>query len=219
MAESPGCPLCRSDDIDHYFTDKRREYLQCTHCRLVFVSERFHLSAKNEKAEYDKHENDVLDNGYRQFLSRALIPTLSMACAGNNHADVRGLDFGCGPGPALAAMLSEAGVSCATYDIFYQPDRSVFSCKFDFITATEVIEHLVNPGEEIQRLYALLKPDGFLMLMSKLVIDRDAFSRWHYKNDPTHIAFFSRETLAWLAGSLNAELTFHSADVFSLKRK
>ena len=53
--------------------------------------------------------------------------------------------------------------------------------------------------------------------MTKLVIDAEAFSRWHYKNDQTHISFFSRETLQWLATHYQAELNFFANDVAIFK--
>lgn len=177
-----------------FWRDERRDYYRCGRCSLVFVPQRALLSAAAEKAEYDLHENSIDDAGYRRFLGRLAEPLLERLAAGSH-----GLDFGCGPGPALAAMFAEAGHEMAVFDCFYAPDLSVFKRRYDFITATEVVEHLHRPGNELQRLWRLLKPGGHLGLMTKLVIDQAAFSRWHYKNDPTHVGFFSRETFDWLA--------------------
>ena len=78
--------------------------MQCQRCRLVFVPRPYHLSAALEKAEYDKHRNTIDDAGYRKFLNRLAQPLIARLPA---HS--RGLDFGCGPGPALAEMLRSAG--------------------------------------------------------------------------------------------------------------
>ena len=57
-----------------------------------------------------------------------------------------GLDFGAGPGPALAAMMSEDGFDVAIYDPFFQPDAEALQRKYDFITCTAVsYTHLTLP--------------------------------------------------------------------------
>lgn len=211
---APVCRLCGAGQVALFWQDRRRDYYCCGRCRLVFVPPGQLPSPAAEKAEYDLHRNDPDDPGYRRFLSRLFEPLQARLAAGSD-----GLDFGCGPGPALSAMLAEAGHSVAVFDGFYAPDRSVLTRRYDFITATEVVEHLHRPGEELRRLWAMLRPGGVLGLMTKLVLDREAFSRWHYKNDPTHVSFFSRETFAWLAGELDAGLELIGNDVILLTRR
>ena len=87
----------------------------------------------------------------------------------------------------------------ALYDPFYAPGKSVLSASYDFITLSEVAEHLAEPGLELDRLWRLLKPGGWLGIMTKRVRDRAAFRTWHYITDPTHIAYFSEATFHWLA--------------------
>ncbi len=212
MTDSTHCPLCNATRSQHFFADARRTFLRCSVCALVFVPPRFHLSAADERAEYDKHENDVEDMGYRKFLSRLFIPlnkTLAEAS--------QGLDFGCGQGPALAAMLRDVGHEVSLYDSFYQPDNAALTRRYDFICATEVVEHLHQPGSELARLWSLLKPGGVLGIMTKLVRDREAFAGWHYKNDPTHVCFFSEQTWRWWASEQGAQLEVIGADVILLQ--
>ncbi|SDS47337.1 Methyltransferase domain-containing protein [Halopseudomonas xinjiangensis] len=210
-APASPCPLCGAHSAE-YFRD-RRSYLQCQTCALVHVPPPWHLDPGQEHAEYELHQNDPEDPGYRQFLSRLATPLLDRLPP-HSH----GLDFGCGPGPALAAMLEERGHSVALYDLFYHPDASTLESRYDFITATEVIEHLAHPRKELERLWRLVKPGGWLGIMTKRVRDRDAFAHWHYKNDPTHIAFFSEATFKWLAEALDAELTILQPDVVLLRK-
>lgn len=196
-----------------FHRDRRRPYLQCTVCRLVFVPPAQRLDAVREKAEYDLHDNDPADPGYRRFLARLAGPLLARLPAASE-----GLDFGCGPGPALSMMLAAEGHRVALYDPFYAPDPEMLTRRYDFITASEVVEHLHRPGAELERLWGMLRPGGVLGLMTKLVIDADAFARWHYKNDPTHVCFFSRDTFAWLADRLDAQLEIIGADVILLTK-
>lgn len=166
------------------------------------------MPRETERAEYDLHQNSPTDPGYRKFLGRLFHPLRERLSPG-----ARGLDFGCGPGPALSVMFAEAGHPMAVYDPFYAPDRSVIDQSYDFITASEVVEHLHRPGEELGRLWSCLKPGGILGLMTQMVIDREAFARWRYRDDMTHVCFFSRETFAWLADRWRAEIIFPQKDV------
>ena len=208
------CPLCGSRDTRHYHRDVRRDYHRCAECRLVFVPPAQRLTPAEEKAVYDQHENSPEDSGYRQFLSRLHTPLLARlppaAC---------GLDFGTGPGPTLSVMFEEVGHSMAIYDPFYAPDRSVLERQYDFITATEVVEHLFEPGRELERLVGQLRPDGWLGLMTKRVTTQQAFTRWHYILDPTHVVFFSDTTFEWLAHHLDMRLELPASDVALLQRK
>lgn len=205
------CPLCAAGDCASFHRDSRREYLRCRRCALVFVPPAYRLGAVAERAEYDLHRNHVDDPGYRRFLARLAEPLLARLPPAS-----QGLDFGCGPGPALAAMLAEAGHRVALYDPFYAPDTGVLTGPYDFITATEVVEHLHRPGEELSCLWAMLAPGGVLGVMTKLVRDREAFAGWHYKNDPTHVCFFSDATWQWWAEQVGAVLDRFGADVILL---
>jgi len=213
MTSSTDCPLCSATEAVFYCRDKRREYLRCPQCALVYVPTGHYLSLAAERAEYDKHQNDVEDTGYRKFLSRFSVPLQQCLSRASS-----GLDFGCGPGPALAQMLREAGHEMEIYDPFYAPDRAVLEQVYDFICATEVVEHMHRPGEELSMLWNLLKGGGCLGVMTKLVLNQSAFASWHYKNDPTHVCFFSRETWRWWAGEYRAQLSYPAADVILLTK-
>ncbi len=207
------CPLCAGAEISFYSKDMRRPYLACAACGLVFVPPDFYLSQEAERAQYALHQNHIEDPGYRAFLSRMMLPLIERLRPGAS-----GLDFGCGPGPALAHMLREAGFGVELYDRFFVPEVKVFDVNYDFVCATEVVEHLYLPGRELERLWALLPPGGWFGIMTKLVCDPVAFAGWHYKNDPTHVCFFSVATWRWWAGQHDASLEIMGADVILLQR-
>lgn len=202
------CPLCGDLSLLPFHRDKFRDYLKCQQCSLVFVPPLQHLSVDEEKAIYDLHMNDLDDVGYRRFLSRLATPLLARLTR-----PCLGLDFGCGPGPLLAHMLTEHGHDVVLYDPLFAPGGQYRQHRYDFITGTEVVEHFRYPAQEFQRLFELLQPDGLLALMTKLVIDAQAFAKWHYKNDPTHIAFYSIATLQWLADRYQKQLVLIDKDV------
>ena len=213
MSGTAHCSLCGGGEPAHYHRDRRRLYLRCRECGLVYVPPAYFLDPAAERAEYDLHQNDVYDSGYRRFLSRLAEPLLQRV-----RPPAAGLDFGCGPGPALAHMLREAGLQVALYDPFYAPDPGPLGDRHDFICATEVVEHLHRPGEELSRLWSLLRPGGWLGVMTKLVTDAQAFAGWHYKNDPTHVCFFSAGTWRWWAARNGAGLQFAGSDVILLQK-
>ena len=205
------CPLCDCTDIAEYHQDARRPYLQCHRCALVFVPAESHLTAEQEKAVYDQHENVVDDPGYRRFLSRLADP-LAERLSGSNH----GLDFGCGPGPALAEVMREKGHTMTVWDPYYFPEPQALTSQYDFVTCTEVVEHFNRPKQSWAQLMSLVKPGGQLGIMTKLVIDKDRFATWHYKNDPTHISFYCSQTLAFIGETYGKNVDIVDKDVILL---
>jgi len=208
------CPLCREDRNENFYQDQRRKFLVCDHCHLVFVPPEQYLSEADEKSAYDHHQNSPTDPGYRRFLSRLFLP-LQDRLVPQSH----GLDFGSGPGPTLSIMFEEMGHTVTIYDYFYARNPVALQQTYDFITATEVVEHLHDPATILPQLWTLLNAGGYLGLMTKLVRDQKAFATWHYKNDLTHVCFFSKATFEWLADQWQAELEFFHSDVMVFHKR
>lgn len=202
------CPLCGSTEVRPFCEDKHRRYFRCDECSLVAVSAEFLPSPEEERAHYDLHQNEVDDPHYRRFLSRAFEPIRAL-----REPPAKGLDFGCGPGPALVAMFEEAGYTMSAYDPTYRDDRRVLECSYDFVTSTEVIEHVHDAAATWQLLHSLLESGGHLLVMTKRVLSQEAFACWHYKNDPTHVRFYSEDTFRFVAALYGMTVEFPSADV------
>jgi len=207
------CPLCNSNLIEDFHRDGYREYLKCRHCDFVFVPKIYHLSEKDERARYDSHNNDPEDDRYRNFLSQLLSPLQDKISKGAS-----GLDFGSGPGPTLSLILEERGYSVDLYDKFYAKNDVVFEKQYDFITASEVVEHLKQPLVELSRLMGLLKSNGVFAIMTEILTPQIDFNQWYYKKDPSHIGFFSEKALNYLAEKWQAELYVISERVVIFKK-
>ncbi len=201
------CLLC-SSPVKNYHQDKNRTYFQCTNCQLVFVDPKAFISEQEEKARYDLHQNSPNDRGYCNFLSRICDPIVSRLPKGSY-----GLDFGCGPGPTLPKMFEKLGYLMAIYDPFYANDKSVLEIEYDFVTATEVIEHLKNPKLSLNTMWCCIKPGGYLGIMTNLVPNKELFANWYYISDKTHICFYSKETFFWLSNQWHSEPIFVQEDV------
>lgn len=189
-----GCPVCTGATTHCFVRVEDRDYWRCADCLATFLDPAQLPDAAAELAHYRLHRNDPDDPGYRGFLGRLAEPLLARLLPG-----ARGLDYGCGPGPALAAMLRDAGHPVAVYDPFFAPDERALRGHYDFITCTEAIEHFHRPVREFARLDALLAPGGWLGLMTEFQTDDARFAGWHYRRDPTHVVFYREQTLRHLA--------------------
>jgi len=192
---SLSCPVCRSADTFHFQSVRGRDYYRCGKCEATFLSPAQLPTPQEELAQYETHENDVEDPGYREFLARLAGPLLSKL-----PAAATGLDFGCGPAPALAHTLRDAGHTVHCYDPFYAPDTDALTGSYDFITATEVVEHLHDPAATFELLDSLLRPVGILGVMTEFLTDDSRFAGWHYRRDITHVVFYSEHTLRYIGG-------------------
>ena len=185
-----------------------RDYYLCGVCDLVFVPPEFHLEPAAERDRYLAHNNDSEDLGYRRFLARLwneLKPRLSPGASG--------LDFGAGPGPVLVEMMREDGFDVALYDPFFAPDEGVLESRYDFITCTETAEHFANPRHELERLKRILKPGGWLGGMTGMLPAGTDFPEWHYHGDVTHLCFYSRKSMEWMASHQGWNVLFPRENV------
>ena len=214
MTETPDhCPLCADKHTTHYFQDTCRDYWRCENCKLVFVDKTQHVNEVDEKLRYDQHNNSINDAGYCAFLGQLLEP-LSQRLP----ESAEGLDFGCGPGPTLSLLLEQKGFKVDCYDKYYLPDEKLLKKQYDFISSTEVLEHLREPRLTLDRLISCLKPQAYLGIMTQLRPVPEQFSEWHYKKDQTHICFYSADTFKWIAEHWDLRLEILSRDVIILQR-
>ncbi len=193
------CPLCQEDKTYLFHSD----YYKCSNCSFIFLSPDKRVDQTEEKRQYDLHENNPDDPEYRQFLSQIIDPLKAYL---PKNEKLSGLDYGCGPGPTLNLMLEDEGIEMKIYDPFYYPKKENLNRLYDVITCTEVAEHFFNPLEEFKKLKELLKTGGVLGIMTDLYSEDMDFKNWHYIKDPTHVGFFSRESLSWLAQELELKL-------------
>lgn len=208
------CPVCSGLRVRPFMEVEGRFYWQCEDdCRAVWLEPSQRLDPESESAHYRLHDNDVHDVAYRRFLSALSIPLL-----GKLPSAQEGLDYGCGPGPALAVMLEEAGHAMAVYDPFFANDPAVLGRQYDFISCTEVAEHFHQPAAEFSRLDGLLKPGGWLGIMTGMLADTMDFPGWHYRRDPTHVVFYRKRTFEVLARQYGWYCEFPCRDVVLMKK-
>lgn len=187
------CKICRFDTV-LYHESFRGIYHKCASCGAVFLDDSCLLTPEEEKARYEKHNNDINDSGYRSFL----MPVVEAVTSRYKPSDT-GLDYGCGPEPVAAQMLKENGYDLRFYDPYFYPDKSVLSGPCDYIMCSEVAEHFKEPLQEFKKIKAMLKPGGSLICMTQLVNSGIDFEKWSYKNDPTHVIFYTMKSMEVIA--------------------
>ncbi len=202
------CPLCCGEETRFLLEKKGRIFHHCQECDFIFVPATFFLSTEDEQAHYATHKNSPADLNYRKFLSRLAEPLLAQIQPGSH-----GLDFGCGPGPTLSVMFEEAGHSMDLFDCYYANNPEVFERCYDFISATEVFEHLHHPKSELERLFSILKPQGLLGVMTMHPPALCNFEHWHYIIDPTHVCFYSGKTFRWISERFGVRLEIPGKDL------
>jgi len=190
------CRLCGEEALE--FTAGGATYAECPACSYIQIDPALIPEPEAEERRYRLHENSYGDVRYREWILDYLD-----AVAGFLPPEARVLDFGSGPEPVPALLLGERGCGVTIFDPFFAPGDAWKSLKWDAILVHEVAEHLSAPLAVFSELSGLLEPGGALCVRTRFPpADRSVFERWRYRMDETHVGFFGRRSLAWLAERL-----------------
>jgi SAM-dependent methyltransferase len=89
------------------------------------------------------------------------------------------------------------------YDPFFHKYPELLNEKYDYIASCEVVEHFHYPDKEFELLKKLLLPNGMLFCMTDIYNPTIDFANWYYKNDPTHVFIYQKETFEWIKTTFN----------------
>lgn len=186
------CRLCQAEGA-LFHEGPERVFYKCSRCSGIFLAKQLLPESEFEFSRYKLHQNNVEDAGYRKFVAPIVDAILKNAAPTRTM-----LDFGAGSKSVIAKLLLEKGYKMEEYDPFFQPHPALLEKKYDHIACCETIEHFHNPAKEFQLLKGLLNPKGKVYLMTDPFHSGIDFPNWYYKNDPTHVFFYSRETFEWI---------------------
>jgi len=188
------CPLCHQSFETQSFGVGARSGTRCPVCDLVSIAAQEQLSLEDERERYLLHRNDSTDSGYLEFLARLADPV------GRHHPPpARVLDFGSGPEPVLAKMLTDRGYAVTEYDIHFAPNPEALHQYYDLVVCCETVEHFRDPHAEWGNLVSCLNVRGMLGIMTLLHNEYTDWSSWWYARDATHVCFYSARTMEWIA--------------------
>jgi hypothetical protein len=179
---------------------------------MIFVPESEHVSVDEEKSRYALHDNTVANKGYVGFLTECADVVFK-----ETSASARILDYGSGRNAVLTGLLRDKGFDCTAYDPLYGIGTNALSKTYDAVVLCEVVEHIRNLKEELVNIRNAAGTSGKIFIRTRLYPSIENFPQWWYRNDITHVNFFSRqslEVLAAIAGKKNVEQ--HAGDIFVL---
>ena len=199
------------------FVDEKTNitYYHCNHCGYNFKSPECYQDFTTQKERYNLHENDENDPGYQAYFQRFLVFTLPLL-----DKPKTALDFGCGRSSLLASLLQKEGIACDYYDPISHPDTLKEKKKYELIVSTEVFEHLHQPKVVFENLLERLEESGYLAIQTQFHSnDVEAFKKWYYHQDPTHIVFFTAHTFRVLCREFDCEFIADNGKNMVLMRK
>lgn len=200
--ENLNCKICKALIGKLTTLRNSRIFYHCDACGFISLDPKFLLSRDEEKARYDLHENSIDNSGYlkllQDFVKTAVKP----------YSVTSVLDYGSGPNPVLAKLLSEEHYDVDIYDPYYMPWDATKKSHYDLVVSTETFEHFQDPVKEFEFITSILKPRGYLAIMTSLACSYENFKAWRYKDDTTHIAFYSMQTFNKLAELFSMEIIY-----------
>lgn len=207
------CKICQAPVAESLSMKDSRVFHYCDQCEFISLDPEFILSHSEEKSRYDLHENTIDNPGYvamfEKFIKHAVEPYQVKTI----------LDYGSGPGPVLVELLSRANYQVDNYDPYYAAKEFGENQQFDMVVSTETFEHFNEPLETIAAVVERLKPAAYLSLQTVFACKPEELEKWWYKNDETHVSFYSPKTFEYIADKFDLKIIWHNGkDTITLQK-
>jgi 2-polyprenyl-3-methyl-5-hydroxy-6-metoxy-1,4-benzoquinol methylase len=225
------CPACDSSDIrrvlaskDYTVSQKTFDIWECGRCTLRFtqdIPQQADIAAYYKSENYISHSNTskgLVNRLYLRVRERSLKNKRKLVQSYCNAESMpRLLDVGCGIGSFMDHMRQHGwlveGVepsetarenAVKQYGLFVYPPDKFFDNTlgdFDIITMWHVLEHVHQLNEYMERLKALMRPQGTLFIAVPNFTSYDATKykeHWAAYDVPRHLYHFSPESMRLL---------------------
>lgn len=198
-----------------------RRFMHCTGnggCGGFFLLPEYFLPPEAQKERYLLHNNSLSDEGYRSFLKDFADTALLQIGKLSDGPPRTVFDYGCGNG-ALGELLKlyiskgllPENTEIRGRDPFFAPDTPFFRGGADAVLCLEVAEHFENPDEGFAGLARACKKGGYAAVQTLFAPEggseagadtrsnaeaaEAAFRSWWYKEDATHVSFYTLKAL------------------------
>jgi len=200
------CRVCGHLTTEWIHLRMASKYFYCNHCEFISRDETMRVAPEEAFKIYNTHKNSIDDQrhiaNFQKFIKEAVIPF--------SNEMKNGFDFGSGPDPVLAKLLTrDYGYEMDIYDQYFAPDRINIGKKYDLVTSTEVAEHIPEPLVYFRQLKSLITDTGTLAIMTQFHLNNSLhFSDWHYARDKSHISFYTEKTMKIIAQKIGLRVVF-----------
>jgi SAM-dependent methyltransferase len=214
------CPVCGApaDDVGSApsrLDDRRYHLAACGRCGFAFVTDpRTDFDALYDDDYYagrgaDPAVDYAAELDDRSIRAREWQGIVRIVQGLGARPGAKWLDFGSGYGGLVRHALAQ-GFDAVGHDLGHPARRArelgtpmldevelqAAAGTFAVVTAIEVLEHVLDPRAEIERLASLLGPNGVLFVTTGNVArHRNDLPSWRYVVPDVHISFYEPRTL------------------------
>lgn len=225
--EITNCPLCQKDKFELVYLAKDRHYgiagfyriVRCTNCSLMFLNPMISDEALSAlyPSDYYAYQFESKRLFWKEVV-KALVGYRIRTRDPQFRVPGRVLDLGCGTGRFLSEMrawgwdvygveissaAAELGRSKGKLNIFAGTlQQAAFPPEyFHYVRSNHSFEHISCPGDTLDEIHRILRPDGKLLIgvpnVSGLNV-RIFRQYWWYLGAPVHPFTYSVQTLSHL---------------------
>lgn len=190
-------------------------YHQCDSCKFIQTDEPFWIEEAYQSAITSLDIGLISRNIYLKDIVSKIIE--------NNFPSAKiMIDYGGGYG-MFVRMMRDLGFNFYRQDVYcenlfatYFDVKDANVNRFDILTSFEVFEHLVNPIEEIKKMFEL--SDTIIFSTELIPTNKNDFSSWWYVTPLTgqHVAFYDKKTLAFIAEKFGKKLYTNGSNLHIL---
>lgn len=231
------CPVCQSEHADEvfqvpappdtiFFGMTTVRVVRCRACDLLYqlprLSDRAVATAYREAVQAHQREANAEGGRSRDDVYRWMLARVEKYCQRGTI-----LDVGCGIGAFVHAARKEGWDACGLepsswaasfgraqfrLTIYHETlasfEESHPGQSYEAISMLDMLEHSVNPRDDLRRVNRLLKDEGILLVTTVNaggLVARRAGSRW-WLIIPEHLIYFNRKSLTRLLGQAGFEI-------------
>lgn len=230
------CPVCKNNNNSEFKVTDSYKLLKCHNCGLVWDA---YPPMIKKQFEEDYFVSKDIKDGYTNYIEGMKVNRLTFKERLKKIKKKTGktgklLDVGC----ALGDCLMEAknlgwnkiyGIDPSSYSYKISQRKGIDIKKgtlrnvdfesnfFDIILYQDVIEHINDPLEELKIIYRILKPRGWLFIITPDINGwwaKILKSHWYHFRPNDHLVYFSKKSIIKALKTVNfvnqkVEKTYH----------